>query len=81
MVITKSAGMTLPYKIILRKLWIESHMGRIKISDARKILTCFFRMGKYNWRDILTEMKGFGYIEFRGTRYGIQIIEIPEGIE
>ncbi len=67
-------GLTLPYKIILKRLWFKSDMGRIKISEARKTLSWFFRMGKGNSKQILKEMKKLGYIRYSGNKYGIQIV-------
>ncbi len=67
-------GMTLPYKEILKRFWSKSDMGRIKISEARKTLSWFFRMGKNNSKQILKEMKNLGYIRYNGNKYGIEIV-------
>ncbi len=68
---------TLPYKIILKKLWGESEMGWIKVSKVHLTLTQFFRMGKHNWMSVCHEMKKLGYIESNGSISSGYRIRIP----
>lgn len=72
----KRENITIPYKIILKKLWKESYFGEIGIKKYREILFRF-RMGKCNWKDIFKEMKSLNYIDYKGTRIGLLQIKVP----
>ena len=71
---TKRNGITLPYKVILKKMWGASYVGKISIRDFRRILVVYFRMGKQSCNRIYIEMKELGYISRCGSRgYEVQI--------
>lgn len=62
------------YKIILKKFWSESMVGRLKISKARWICSWYFRMGKFNWNDIYFDLIQRNYIKVNGRKGGVVII-------
>lgn len=62
------------YKIILKKFWSDSIMGDIKFSNARRICSWYFRLGKENWNNLYFDLKDRGYIESHGRKGGIRII-------
>jgi len=47
----------IPYKIIIDKLACNSYKGEIKICNAKKILSHYFRFSKEEIGDIISEMK------------------------
>lgn len=73
----KGEKITLPYKIILKKLWTESYFGDIGIKKFRNILTMHFRMRRENWKNIYEEMKCLNYIKYKGSKKQGLHIEIP----
>lgn len=62
------------YKIILKKFWGDSIMGRITIRNARHICCWYFRLGKENWNDIYFDMIEQGYLESHGRKGGLKIL-------
>lgn len=62
------------YQIILKKFWHDSIMGDIKISDARRICSWYFRLGKENWNGLYFDMIERGYIESHGRKGGLKIL-------
>lgn len=55
----------LVYKIILRRLYINSIKGEIEVSKARSVLRLIFRLGSENSYPILIEMNEMGLIEYK----------------
>ncbi len=49
-------------------------MGDIKFSNARRICSWYFRLGKENWNNLYFDLKDRGYIESHGRKGGIRII-------
>ncbi len=73
----KEDTITLPYKVILKRLWGESYFGNIGIKKFREILTVTFRMGRDNWKKIYEEMKYLNYIKYLGSKRAGLMINIP----
>lgn len=53
----------LPYKIILKKFWGNSELGKIEIYRARLILSHIIRMGKEHTSLLIEEMKDEKFID------------------
>jgi len=56
--------LTLPYIIIMDRIYRDSEDGKLPVKDVRKILNLKFRMGRSNINSILIEMKKIGLIEY-----------------
>ena len=59
----------LPYKIILKKFWRDSDLGKIEIHRARLILSHTIRFGKEYTSGLIREMKGDNLIDCSNKRY------------
>lgn len=62
------------YRIILKRFWSDSIMGRIGILKARRICSWYFRLGKENWNDLYFDMIDRGYLESHGRKGGLKIL-------
>lgn len=55
---------TIPYKVILKRLWQDSNAGKLTIKEVRTILRYRFRLKEGSPTRILMEMKELGYINY-----------------
>lgn len=66
---------SIPYKVIIKKMYLNSHDGKLPLAVAKRILTYRFRMPRQSLTSIFSEMKKMKLIEIEKQRYVVLLLD------